>query len=61
LIQTDEAIPEWFPLDAIPFERMWADDPLWFPHLLNRRAFNGYFVFDDDAMVDHRVEADAAF
>lgn len=57
LIQTDEAIPEWFPLDAIPFERMWADDPIWFPHLLNRQPFTGYFIFDDDTMLDHRVTA----
>lgn len=56
-IETDEAIPEWFAIDAIPFERMWADDPVWFPHLLNRREFTGYFIFDDDTMMDHRVVA----
>lgn len=56
LIQTDEAIPEWFALDAIPYARMWADDPLWVPHLLDKRPFTGYFIFDHDTMLDHRVE-----
>ncbi|NQU39962.1 MAG: 8-oxo-dGTP diphosphatase [Lentisphaerae bacterium] len=55
LSESDEAIPEWFALDAIPYERMWADDPLWFPHLLNHRPFEGYFIFDDDVMLDHHV------
>ncbi|MBT3296008.1 MAG: 8-oxo-dGTP diphosphatase [Verrucomicrobia bacterium] len=55
LIETSEAIPEWFPIAGIPYDRMWADDPLWFPHLLDRRPFTGYFIFDDDTMLDHRV------
>jgi len=56
-IETDEAIPEWFSLDTIPFERMWADDLVWFPHLLARRPFTGYFIFDGETMLDHRVVA----
>jgi 8-oxo-dGTP diphosphatase len=52
-VETDEAVPEWFPLDAIPFERMWADDPVWFPALLERRRFEGRFLFDGDRMLDH--------
>lgn len=55
LNETDEAIPEWFPVDAIPYERMWADDPIWLPHLLSRCRFTGYFIFDQDTMLDHRV------
>ena len=56
-IETDEAIPEWFAVDAIPFDRMWADDAVWFPHLLNGTPFTGYFIFDADTMLDHRVVA----
>ncbi|MDP6490644.1 MAG: 8-oxo-dGTP diphosphatase [Kiritimatiellia bacterium] len=57
LIETDEAIPEWFAIDAIPYDRMWADDPVWFPHLLSGTPFTGHFIFDDDTMLDHRVVA----
>lgn len=54
--ETDEAFPLWFPLDAIPYDEMWADDRLWVPHMLAGRSFNGRYVFDGDAMLDHRVE-----
>jgi 8-oxo-dGTP diphosphatase len=54
-VETDEAVPLWTPLDAIPFERMWADDALWLPILLAGEGFRGRFVFDEDRMVDHEV------
>lgn len=54
--ETDEAIPLWTRIDAIPFGEMWADDRLWFPHLLAGEFFEGRFVFDGDAMLDHRLE-----
>jgi 8-oxo-dGTP diphosphatase len=61
LRETDEAIPRWTPLDALPFDEMWADDRLWIPLMLAGRPFRGRFVFDGDAMLDHElVEADEA-
>lgn len=54
--ETDEAVPLWFPVDSLPYSRMWADDPLWMPHLLACRLFEGYFVFDGDRLLEHRVE-----
>lgn len=53
---TDEAIPIWTPLDAIPYGEMWADDRLWLPLLLEGKRFCGRFVFDGDDMLDHLVE-----
>ena len=54
--QTDEAIPLWTPLDAIPYDSMWADDRLWLPRLLAGQPFDGWFVFDEDNMLDHRID-----
>ena len=54
-IETDEAVPLWTPLDAIPFERMWADDALWLPMLIAGDGFRGRFIFDGDRMVDHEL------
>lgn len=54
--ETVEATPLWTPLDAIPYERMWADDALWLPHVLAKRKFAGRFIFDGDAMLDHVLE-----
>lgn len=48
--ETDEAIPLWVPLDAIPYDEMWADDRMWMPMLLAGESFDGCFLFDDDRM-----------
>lgn len=36
---SDELIPSWYSLDAIPWEQMWDDAKLWLP-----RVFDGHFV-----------------
>jgi 8-oxo-dGTP diphosphatase len=54
--ETDEADPLWTPLDRIPYEEMWEDDPLWLPHVLAGRGFVGRFLFDGDVMLDEHVE-----
>lgn len=45
--ETDEMTPKWFDLDKIPFEKMWPDDIYWFSHLLERKKFEGKFIFED--------------
>lgn len=51
--ETGEAVPLWTPIDQIPYERMWADDALWVPELLEGRRFTGRFVFDGETMLSH--------
>ena len=51
--ETDEAVPVWTPTDAIPYDKMWEDDRIWLPLLLNNRRFSGKFVFDRTLMLDH--------
>ena len=58
-VETDEAVPLWAPLDAIPFDRMWADDRLWLPMLIAGERFEGRFIFEGDAMLDHVLRARA--
>jgi len=42
---SDEMRPVWFDLDDVPFDRMWADDPHWWPYLLAEKTFAGTLTF----------------
>jgi 8-oxo-dGTP diphosphatase len=53
--ETDEAIPFWTKIDAIPYAEMWADDILWLPRVLAGETVSGYFLFDGDTMLDQRL------
>jgi 8-oxo-dGTP diphosphatase len=55
LIETDEALPLWTAIDAIPYEEMWADDIHWLPGVLNGGTFRGYFHFDNETMLTNNV------
>ena len=55
-VETDEAVPIWTPLDAVPYDAMWADDIGWVPLLLERRAFRGYYLFEDDTMLGQQLD-----
>lgn len=55
--ETDEALPLWIPIDAIPFDEMWADDRHWLHRMLTgSEGFSGRFVFDGEAMLWHEIE-----
>uniref|UniRef100_A0A452FZN7 Oxidized purine nucleoside triphosphate hydrolase n=1 Tax=Capra hircus TaxID=9925 RepID=A0A452FZN7_CAPHI len=60
-VESDEMRPQWFRLDQIPFADMWPDDSYWFPLLLQRKKFRGYFRFQgQDTILDYTLrEVDA--
>jgi 8-oxo-dGTP diphosphatase len=55
-METDEAIPYWFPVTSLPYHAMWADDRIWMPLLLEGRRFVGRFLFDGDQMLGGEIE-----
>lgn len=55
-IETLEADPFWCPVDKIPYQDMWTDDAYWLPLAIKGTVFKGYFIFDDDTMLSHRIE-----
>jgi 8-oxo-dGTP diphosphatase len=55
-VETDEAIPQWTALEAIPYEEMWEDDRHWLGPLLAGRSFRAWFDFEDEAMLTNRVD-----
>ena len=58
LTETDEAAPFWCAESDIPYDRMWADDRLWIPLMLEGRHFDAQFVFDGDRMLWHTFQAE---
>ena len=53
--ETREARPEWFPISAIPFDRMWPDDSYWLPLMLAGNRFKAWFRFDGETMLSREV------
>lgn len=54
-IETAEADPHWYALDAIPYDRMWQDDRIWLPRVLSGHPVEGEFLFDDGRLRAHRI------
>ncbi|PWB38245.1 MAG: DNA mismatch repair protein MutT [Parcubacteria group bacterium] len=55
--ESEEMRPEWFDLDKIPYKKMWADDPYWFPLMMAGKKFKAYFAFDTlDKVIAHKIE-----
>ena len=55
-VETDEAVPLWVDVDAIPFEEMWEDDRIWLPVLLAGKRFSGRWIFDGQRMLDYHLD-----
>ncbi len=43
--ESEEMLPEWFDIDKIPYDSMWADDKYWIPMFLAGKKFEGNFLF----------------
>jgi 8-oxo-dGTP diphosphatase len=46
--ETDEIRPEWFPVAALPFDRMWDDGRLWVPRVLAGERLSATFSYAAD-------------
>ena len=53
-----EARPAWFPVDEVPYDRMWEDDRLWLPDVLAGRTAVGEFAFEGGAPLDEATFVD---
>lgn len=54
--ESEEMRPQWFDLDKIPYSEMWADDVIWFPLMLQKKKFLGYFKFQGhDVILEQKL------
>lgn len=45
LTESEEMKPQWFDINDIPYDKMWLDDEIWYPLMLNDKLFEGKFYF----------------
>jgi len=51
--ESNEMIPQWFPVEDIPYDQMWDDAHHWLPMVLSGEKFQASFKFrGDNATVD---------
>ena len=53
LMETEEMRPQWFKIDEIPYDKMWADDIFWLPLLIKGEKFKGEFIFDKPSSAEY--------
>lgn len=46
-IETDEMRPQWFKIDELPLQDMWAADVKWMPKVLEGKKVVGAFLYDN--------------
>lgn len=46
--ESEEMRPEWFPINAIPYDRMWDDSHRWMPHMLAGEVIRAVFSYAED-------------
>ena len=56
-IETDEIKPEWYPINDLPYSKMWGDDQHWMPEVLRGNRIDAYFHFNEkNTFTDFRVD-----
>jgi hypothetical protein len=51
---------KWFDEDNLPYDKMWEDDRLWVPFLLQNKKFVVAFYFsrDFEKLIDYKIEVE---
>jgi hypothetical protein len=59
--ETEEMRPKWFKVSGIPYDKMWVDDVIWLPRVLDDESLRARFVFLDDKEIVEQDIRTASF
>ena len=51
IFETEEMKPEWFEIENIPYNKMWEDDVIWLPRIINWESVEYTFRFNEDGKI----------
>lgn len=55
--ESEEMKPKWFDFEKIPYEKMWSDDKIWLPKILENKKVRAKFWFNENGeIVKHRIK-----
>lgn len=54
--ETEEMRPQWFDIRDIPYDKMWPDEKIWLPHLLNGEFFEGTATVTETEVTEHHIQ-----
>ncbi|MGI9326000.1 MAG: 8-oxo-dGTP diphosphatase [Pseudomonadales bacterium] len=52
--ESAEARPQWFPCTDLPLDRMWPDDSIWLPLILQGQSLEGDFLLSGQQLLCYR-------
>ena len=56
-VESEEMMPKWFSVNEIPYDKMWDDDKIWLPHILNGEKIEADFVFGEgEKIIEHKIK-----
>lgn len=50
-VESKEMKPQWFPIEKIPYKKMWSGDYIWLPRVLRGEKITARFSFDKNEQV----------
>lgn len=56
-VESEEMAPRWFKIQEIPYGKMWDDDKVWLPKILEGKKLKADFIFKEGEIISsHNVE-----
>lgn len=49
--ESEEMKPQWFSIDKVPYQKMWASDALWLPRVLRGEKIKAKFTYDNNKKI----------